>query len=617
MLVTRFGPSSGVAERQHSDRARPALPRPYVERVHRRGIQVRLGLCAVIAVCFSVVPGLDAADRLTLVGVVVGYGLVATGVDLVATSARNNLASVINALLGLAVIFAVTLVVPSAFGVALLPYGIAVLFCAIVWGSRAGMATAAGASVLVWIAQAVAPPADRMEPVVAVSVTIAFFGVALVSDRISVERRSQIEHFGRLYEAMRSVSSLPDLSTTLESVTAAVSSAVGAYGTAVMLKEGDHLVLTGSLAERVGFTDEEIADYTRRELSSGDRSPLARALNTGRSVVIEDIALDTEFPEWAAQWRRVMAGTGVESQVVVPLHLGGDPIGVMNVLFARTGAGSDEERHLLEAYAEQAAMVIARAQAYQREKEATERFEEADRVKSEFLGMVSHELRTPLTAVKGFVDTVLLHWEKLDDQQRRELLGRASGNADELARLIDQLLDFTRVEANRAEVIPRLCSLAVVVDDVARDLAPVLEEHALTVDVARHLSVVADPDAVGQILTNLLTNAVKYSEPSTNVIVRAERLGPDVYVSVTDEGDGIPPDEVDRVFERFYQVGTTDRARRGTGIGLSIVRRFVELHGGEVWVDSILGVGSAFTFTLPAAVTAGGDEQDPPAAQAV
>ncbi|MEZ5171496.1 MAG: GAF domain-containing sensor histidine kinase [Acidimicrobiia bacterium] len=605
-----------MADTQHAAGARTTLPRPYVERVHRRGIQVRLGLCAVIAVCFSVVPGLDTADRLTLVGFVVGYGLVATAVDLVATSARNNTASVINALLGLVVIFTVTLVVPGAFGVALLPYGIAVLFCAIVWGFRAGMATATGASVLVWIAQALAPPADRMEPVVLVSVTIAFFGVALVSDRISVERRSQIEHFGRLYEAMRSVSSLPDLSTTLESVTAAVSSAVGAYGTAVMLREDDHLVLTGSIAERVGFTDKEIADYTRRELAAGT-SPLARALTTGRSVVIEDIALDEEFPEWAAEWRRVMAGTGVESQVVVPLHLGGEPIGVMNVLFARTGAGSEQERHLLEAYAEQAAMVIARAQAYQREKEATERFEEADRVKSEFLGMVSHELRTPLTAVKGFVDTVLLHWDKLDDSQRRELLSRASGNADELARLIDQLLDFTRVEANRAEVVPRLCSLAVVVDDVTRDLAPVLEEHTLTVDVPRHLSVVADPDAVGQILTNLLTNAVKYSEPSTTVVVRAERTGPDVYVSVTDEGDGIPPDEIDRVFERFYQVGTTDRARRGTGIGLSIVRRFVELHGGEVWVDSILGVGSSFTFTLPAAVTAGGDEQEPPAAAAV
>lgn len=593
------------------------LPRPYVERIHRRGIQVRLGLCAVIAVSFAVVPGLSTADRLTLLAFVVGYGLVATGVDLVATSARNNTASVINALLGLAVIFAVTILVPSAFGVALLPYVIAVLFCAIVWGLRAGVATAAGASVLVWIAQALAPSADSMEPVVLVSVTIAFFGVALVSDRLSVERRSQIEHFGRLYEAMRSVSSLPDLSTTLESVTAAVSSAVGAYGTAVMLKEDDHLVLTGGMAERMGFTDRQIADYTRQELAAGDMSPLARALQTGHSVVVENIALDREFPEWAAQWRRVMAGTGVESQVVVPLHLGGDPIGVMNVLFTRTGAGSEEERHLLEAYAEQAAMVIARAQAYQREKEATERFEEANRVKSEFLGMVSHELRTPLTAVKGFVDTVLLHWDKLDDDQRRELLHRASGNADELTRLIDQLLDFTRVEANRAEVSPRLCSLAAVVEDVTRDLAPVLEEHSLTVDVPRHLSVVADPDAVGQILTNLLTNAVKYSEPSTNVRVAAERRDADVCVSVVDEGEGIAPDETHRVFERFYQVGTTERARRGTGIGLSIVRRFVELHGGEVWVDSILGVGSTFTFTLPAAVTSGGDEREPPAARAV
>ncbi|MCZ7529690.1 MAG: ATP-binding protein [Acidimicrobiia bacterium] len=605
-----------VVGHSHTARRSPDPPRPYLQRIHRRGMAVRLGLCTVVAVAFAVVPGIDTADRLLLVASVIGYGIAATAVDLIATPVHNNLASIVNAVLGISVLFLVTLFVPDALGLALLPYVIGVVFSAIAWGLPAGLATAGVASALTWISQALAPSSSRMEPVVLVTATVCFFGVALVADRLSAERRSQVQHFGRLYEALRGVSPQPDLSATLESIAGAVTTAVDAKATAILLSEGGHLVLTGP-ASNWGWDEEQIDEYTRRELEAGDDSPLVRAMRTGRSIIVEDIGNDPSFSGWAADWRSEIRGTSVESLVVVPLGPGPDSIGVMSVLFDRSGAGSDEERFLLEAYAEQAAMVIARAQAYQREKEAALRLEEADRLKSEFLGMVSHELRTPLTAVKGFVDTVLLHWDRLEEAQRRELLGRASANADELARLIEQLLDFTRVEANRAEVRPRLCSLAGVISAVATDLEPVLADHTLRVHVPKHLSVVADPDAIGQVLTNLLTNAVKYSESDTTVTITAERSGTDVKVSVADEGEGIPPDEIDQVFERFYQVGTSDRARRGTGIGLSIVRRFVELHGGEVWVDSILGVGSTFSFTLPAAVASGGDERELPREEAV
>ncbi len=590
----------------------------YHERVHRRGISVRLGLSAALALAIPFVPGLDTGQRVALASFVVGYALVATLVDLIATPRRNELASVVNAVLGLAGICAVTLTVPAALVAALFPYLLAVTFVALMWGLAAGLVAAGSVAALAWLGQWAAPPSDRLDPFALVTFTVVAVGVALVVDRLSAERRSQADHFGRLYEALSEVSPTPDLEATLDSISASVDAAVASSYSAIMLREGDHLVLAAPRLS-MGWSDDDIARYTRAELESRNRSPLALAMTEGVSVVVADLEREDRFGDWARRWRQVAGRYGIRSLVAVPLRLADETIGVLHVLYTRRKAIDREELKLLEAYADQASMVIARAQAYQREKELAERLEEADRLKSEFLGMVSHELRTPLTAVKGFVDTVLLHWDRLGEQQRRELLGRASGNADELARLIGQLLDFTRVEADRAEVVPRLCSLARIVDDVVADSGPVLGDHELLIDVPRRLSVVADPDAVCQVLRNLLTNAAKYSEAGTEIAVRAAPRGFEILVEVEDHGEGIAPDDVERVFERFYQACSPAHGRRGTGIGLAIVRRYVELHGGRVWVDSILGVGSTFSFTLPAAVQTGeGDDVgDAPSAEAV
>ncbi len=575
---------------------------------------MRLGLSAALALAIPFVPGLESGQRVALASFVVGYALLATLVDLIATPRRNQLASIVNAVLGLVGIYVITLVVPEALVAALFPYLLAVTFVALMWGFAAGLAAATTAAAFAWLGQWAAPADDRVDPLALVAFTIVAVGVALVVDRLSTERRNQADHLARLYEALSDVSPTPDLEATLDSISTSVDAAVGSLTTAIMLREGDHLALA---APRLppGWTEDEIARATRAELRTRDQSPVALAMSSGLAVVVSDLDREDRFPAWVQQWRHAVGRYGVHSLVAVPLQLGDERIGVLHVLFARRGAVGREERMLLEAYAEQVSMVIARAQAYQREKEAAERLEEADRLKSEFLGMVSHELRTPLTAVKGFVDTVLLHWNRLPDEQRRELLGRASGNADELARLIGQLLDFTRVEADRAEVVPRLCSLAKIVDDVIADSGPVFDDHELRIAVPRHLSVVADPDAIGQVLRNLLTNAAKYSPVGTEISVGAAPRGLEVLVEVADHGEGIAPDDVERVFERFYQVGSSEQARRGTGIGLAIVRRYVELHGGQVWVDSILGVGSTFSFTLPAAVQTG--EGDAPSAEAV
>jgi signal transduction histidine kinase len=243
------------------------------------------------------------------------------------------------------------------------------------------------------------------------------------------------------------------------------------------------------------------------------------------------------------------------------------------------------------------------ARASQHERAAAKKLAETDTEKSEFLALVSHELRTPLTAVKGFVDTVLLHWDRLPEERRRELLNRASSNADELGRLVSQLMEFARSDTGPIEIVPVELGVRAAVDSALRSLAPVVADHATEVDVPRELTVEADADAFNHVLVNLLTNAVKFSPAGSRVLVRARAHGDEVVLSVSDEGVGIALEDQERIFDRFYQSSNGDRGR-GTGIGLTIAQRFTELHGGRIWVESEPGRGTTFSFTMPAAMGA-------------
>jgi signal transduction histidine kinase len=241
------------------------------------------------------------------------------------------------------------------------------------------------------------------------------------------------------------------------------------------------------------------------------------------------------------------------------------------------------------------------ARASEHEHTVAARLAEADQQKSEFLALVSHELRTPLTAVKGFVDTVLLHWDRLPGDRRRELLTRASSNADELGRLVRQLMEFGRTESGPIEITPDTLDVAGAVDVALCGIAPVTADHHMNVDVPNGLAVDADADAFNHVLVNLLTNAVKFSPAGSAVAVRARQDGNEVVVSVADEGAGIAPDEQERIFDRFYQSQNGNHAR-GTGIGLTIAQRFTAQHGGRIWVESEPGHGATFSFTMPVAV---------------
>jgi signal transduction histidine kinase len=227
--------------------------------------------------------------------------------------------------------------------------------------------------------------------------------------------------------------------------------------------------------------------------------------------------------------------------------------------------------------------------------------EKANRQKSELLDLVSQELRTPLNAMKGFVDTVRLQWDELPGARRRDVLDRASLNADQLDRVFDQLLDFFRVDAHLVTLKPRPILVSDAVKRTLDDLRPVLANHRVHVNIPDGLAIRADVAAFGDVLTNLLTNAARFSPAGGRIILRATRANGAVDIAVSDEGSGIPREEQKRIFDPFYQSPYNNELRRGTGIGLTIAKRLTEMHGGRIAVASEPGVGSTFLVTMPLA----------------
>jgi signal transduction histidine kinase len=227
--------------------------------------------------------------------------------------------------------------------------------------------------------------------------------------------------------------------------------------------------------------------------------------------------------------------------------------------------------------------------------------ERANRQKSELLDLVSQELRAPLTAMKGFVDTVRLDWGEFPAARRRDLLDRASLNADQLHRVFDQLLDFFRVDAHLVTMKPRPILLSDAVKRTLEGLRPVLANHRVYAKIPDDLAIRADVAAFRDVLTNLLTNAARFSPAGGRIIVSATRADGAVDMSVSDEGSGIPPEEQKRIFDPFYQSPYNNELRRGTGIGLTIAKRLVEMHGGRIAVVSDEGIGSTFWVTMPLA----------------
>ena len=233
------------------------------------------------------------------------------------------------------------------------------------------------------------------------------------------------------------------------------------------------------------------------------------------------------------------------------------------------------------------------------------RLKELDKMKSDFVSNVSHELRTPLTSIKGSVDNMLDGLTGSLNEKQIRYLNRIKSNTDRLSRLINDLLDLSRIESGRVEVRPTTLPLTALTEEVAEHMRALAAEKLIRIEVPSSdpsVTVWADRDKVTQVLMNLIGNAVKFTPQDGKVTVALEKNGNDyIQISVADTGPGILPEEQNKIFSKFYQVANIDKKKpKGSGLGLAISKALVEMHGGKIWMDSEVGRGSTFYFTLPA-----------------
>ncbi|WP_086768271.1 PAS domain S-box protein [Nostoc sp. 106C] len=227
---------------------------------------------------------------------------------------------------------------------------------------------------------------------------------------------------------------------------------------------------------------------------------------------------------------------------------------------------------------------------------------EIERLKDEFVSVVSHELRTPLTSIAGALDLLAGGVLLAEPEEAQRMLNIAASNTDRLVRLINDILDIERIESGKVQMTPEICDASELMTESVEIVEEMAEQAGVTISVSPLSAPIwADPDRIIQVFTNLLSNAIKFSPPDSTISLSAEILAAkQIRFQVKDQGRGIPTEKLESVFERFGQVDASDsRQKGGTGLGLAICRSILQHHNGQIWVESTLGEGSTFFFTLP------------------
>jgi K+-sensing histidine kinase KdpD len=298
---------------------------------------------------------------------------------------------------------------------------------------------------------------------------------------------------------------------------------------------------------------------------------------------------------------QALFGSETRGVLVVPMVAGSTSCGALLLGYDTPRELDERDLRFAEALAGQAAMAWEQAQARHEAAQAAAA-READRLKSELLATVSHELRTPLGSIKGHATTLARFSAQMEPEERHEFLTAIDRATDRLSELVDNLLLVQRLDAGLLPTFPEPLDLAELAEQIVAETAERTAAHPLSTDVPAGLPAVrGDPRRVRQVLVNLVDNASKYSPAGRPIRVAAEQVGEEVLVSVHDEGEGIPAEHLERVFERFHRLDSDLRqSTSGTGLGLTICQGIVEAHGGRIWAESAgVGRGSTFRFTLP------------------
>ncbi|MGE0277307.1 MAG: protein kinase [Nitrospiraceae bacterium] len=437
----------------------------------------------------------------------------------------------------------------------------------------------------------------------------------LRSPSVELSRHDQQElavsrEFTSLLQVCQSISGILEIKELLDRILEAATAVVGAERGYLLLDEDGHLELKIAKGLVPQEFDTQAFDFSRKLVFEVER--------TKQPLWTTDAQIDPRFAD-----NESIRQYGLRSILCVPLLRRETLLGIV-YLDNRLVANLFTDRHLklITAFAGQAAIAIENASSYrelqsladtleqkvaERTKELTaanDKLHELDVMRTQFVSVVSHELRTPLTGLKGYLENMLEGVTGPLGEKQIHYLGRMKYNVERLTRMVNDLLDLTRIDAGRIELERIALPISNVLFEVIETMQPVARPKNIGLIIEhdpRAGSINADRDKFHQIMINLIQNAIKFTPSGGQITVAAKPSGWHVEFCVSDTGCGIDPTEAGKIFTRFYCGKSTASHERGAGLGLAITQGLVKLHGGDIWVNSMIGEGSRFYFTIPAA----------------
>jgi signal transduction histidine kinase len=416
-----------------------------------------------------------------------------------------------------------------------------------------------------------------------------------LQDRTTALSRS-VDQLTALSEVGRAVSSTLDLETVLTTIVSRAVELSGLDGGVVFEYDDGTEEFVHRVATEAGGVLAEERRATRVRKGEGV---------VGRTAVTREPSqvLDITVPgAYESRLRENLIESGVRAILAVPMVREDQLIGCLVVSRNSPGQFPAETIDLLRTFATQSALAIQNARLFRELADKSHQLEVASRHKSEFLANMSHELRTPLNAIIGFSEVLTDRMFGELNEKQEEYLKDIYASGTHLLSLINDILDLSKIEAGRMELELTDFHLPTALDNALTLVRERAGRRSITLRMSideRLGEVRADERKIRQVVLNLLSNAIKFTPEGGRIEVAAVPRDESVEVSVSDTGVGIAPADQEAVFEEFRQVGTSEKNAEGTGLGLTLCRKFIELHGGRIWVQSQVGVGSTFTFTIP------------------
>jgi signal transduction histidine kinase len=412
------------------------------------------------------------------------------------------------------------------------------------------------------------------------------------------ELMESVEEMKALGEVGQAVSSSLDLETVLETI---VSRAVDLSGADCgVIYEFDETTQEFNLRASHRMEREAVEGLRAARIKLGEGVTGQAAMKREPMQVPDTFELHESA---VARVRSLLHRLGYRSLLTVPILREQQIMGGLTVWRKQVGEFDPEVVNLLQTFATQSALAIQNARLFREIEDKSRQIEAANRHKSEFLANMSHELRTPLNAIIGFSEVLQERMFGELNEKQAEYTDDILTSGRHLLSLINEILDLSKVEAGRMELELATFDLPLAIDNARTFVRERATRHGIHLDVTideRVGDIVGDERKIKQILLNLLSNAVKFTPEGGRIGINARQANGAVEISVSDTGIGIAPEDQPKIFEEFRQVGGDySHKSEGTGLGLTLAKKFVELHGGKIWVESEVGKGSAFTFTLP------------------